>query len=62
VGGLKREISNKAQIGVPGFLDLPVINLIFGRKGNASLRSNLFVLINAKITIVHEEEARLFGT
>ena len=62
VGGLKREITNKSQIGIPGFLDIPFVNLLFGRKGNASLRSNLFVLINAKITIVHEEEAQLFGT
>ena len=62
VGGLKREISNSARIGIPGFLDIPLINLIFGRKGNSNLRSNLFVLINAKITIIQEEEARLFGT
>jgi len=61
VGGLKREIANKAQLGIPGFLDVPFINLLFGRKGNSVLRSNLFVLINAKITIVQEEEARLFG-
>lgn len=62
VGGLKREIANKSQVGIPGFLDFPIINLIFGRKGNSILRSNLFVLINAKITIVSDEEARLFGT
>jgi Flp pilus assembly secretin CpaC len=62
VGGLKREISQKAQIGIPGLLDVPIVNLLWGRKGNAMMRSNLFVLINAKITIVHEEEARLFGT
>jgi tetratricopeptide (TPR) repeat protein len=62
VGGLKREISNKSQIGIPGFLDLPILNLISGRKGVSQLRSNLFVLINAKVTIVREEEARLFGT
>jgi type II secretory pathway component GspD/PulD (secretin) len=62
VGGLKREITQKSQIGIPGFLDIPIVNLLWGRKGNAVMRSNLFVLINAKITIVHEEEARLFGT
>jgi len=61
VGGLKREIANKAQLGIPGLLDLPFVNILFGRKGESTLRSNLFVLINAKITIVHEEEARLFG-
>ena len=62
VGGLKREISNKQILGIPGLINLPIVNLLFGRKGQATLRSNLFVLINAKITIVHEEEARLFGT
>jgi len=62
VGGLKREISNKQIMGIPGLIHIPILNLLFGRKGQATLRSNLFVLINAKITIVHEEEARLFGT
>ena len=62
VGGLKREIYSKTKIGVPGLLDLPLLNLLLGRRGESILRSNLFVLINAKITVVHEEEARLFGT
>ena len=62
VGGLKKEIENKASIGIPGFRHIPVLNLLWGRKGNALLRSSLFVLINAKITIVQEEEARLFNT
>ncbi|MGQ9589687.1 MAG: hypothetical protein ACUVYA_05260, partial [Planctomycetota bacterium] len=61
VGGLKREIMNKAQIGVPGLLDIPILNLLSGRKGLAKLRSNLFVLLNAKITMVKEEEERVFG-
>ncbi|HVR76231.1 MAG TPA: hypothetical protein VMT52_18010, partial [Planctomycetota bacterium] len=61
VGGLKREIRNESQIGIPGLLDFPFVNLLFGRKGTSTLRSNLFVLINAKVTIVHEEEANLFG-
>jgi tetratricopeptide (TPR) repeat protein len=62
VGGLKREIAQKAQTGIPGLLDIPLINYLFGRRGQSKLRSNLFVLLNAKITIVHEEEKRLFGT
>lgn len=61
VGGLKREINSKMKIGIPGLNHIPVVNLIFGRKGNSTLRSNLFVLINAKITVVQEEEARLFN-
>jgi type II secretory pathway component GspD/PulD (secretin) len=62
VGGLKREITSEGSIGIPGLRYIPLINYLSGRKGNSTLRSNLFVLLNAKITIVHEEEARLFGT
>ena len=62
VGGLKREFRNKEQIGVPILMDIPIVNLLFGRKGESILRSNLFVLINAKVTVVQEEEERLFNT
>ena len=62
VGGLKREVSTKARIGVPGLMSIPFVNYLLGRRGNSTLRSNLFVLLNARITIVREEEARLFGT
>ena len=62
VGGLKKEIENKASLGIPGLRHIPVLNLLFGRKGDALLRSSLFVLINAKVTIVKEEEGRLFNT
>ncbi len=62
VGGLKREIKNQSSIGVPILKRIPILNLLFGRIGTSSLRSNLFVLMNAKITIVQEEEERLFNT
>ncbi len=62
VGGLKREIHNKSSIGVPILRQIPLLNLLFGRIGESALRSNLFVLINAKITVVQEEEERLFHT
>jgi type II secretory pathway component GspD/PulD (secretin) len=62
VGGLKREIDNEASIGVPVLRRIPILNLLFGRMGKSNLRSNLFVLINAKITVVSEEEERLFNT
>ena len=62
LGGLKREIKTDASIGLPILRQIPIMNLFFGRVGSSSLRSNLFVLINAKITVVHEEEANLFGT
>ena len=62
LGGLKREVKQKASIGLPALRRIPLANLFFGRNANAALRSNLFVLINTHITVVHEEEARLFGT
>ena len=62
LGGLKREVKQKASIGLPALRRIPLANLFFGRNANAALRSNLFVLINVHITVVHEEEARLFGT
>ena len=62
LGGLKREVKQEASIGLPALRRLPLANLFFGRNANAALRSNLFVLINTHITVVHEEEARLFGT
>lgn len=62
LGGLKREVKQKASIGIPALRRIPLANLFFGRKGDSALRSNLFVLINVMITVVHEEEARLFGT
>ncbi len=60
--GIRWTIHLKTQIGIPGLLDIPLLNLLFGRRAVSTVRSSLFVLINAKITVVHEEEARLFGT
>jgi len=62
VGGLKREVTAKMSVGLPFLRRIPILNLLFGRRGVSTLRSNLFVLINANITIVHEEEAKLFGS
>jgi type II secretory pathway component GspD/PulD (secretin) len=62
VGGLKKEIRSEASLGVPILRRIPILNLLFGRKGESILRSNLFVLINAKITVVQEEEERVFNT
>ena len=49
------------QMVLRGFRHIPIVNLILGRQGNATMRSNLFVLLNAHVTIVHEEEDKLFG-
>ncbi|MFP6737446.1 MAG: hypothetical protein VCD34_01775 [Planctomycetota bacterium] len=62
LGGLKREVKQEASIGIPALRRIPLANLFFGREGDSALRSNLFVLINTHITVVHEEESRLFGT
>lgn len=59
VGGLKRTITQKQQVGAPWVTHIPVVNLLFGRKGESRLQSNLFVLINAQITVVRDEEAAI---
>jgi len=61
VGGLKRTITQNQQTGIPWTSHLPGLNLLFGRKGEARMQSNLFVLLNAEITVIRDEEARLFN-
>lgn len=62
VGGLRRVFERETSIGVPILRNIPVLNILFGRKGASTLRNNLFVLLNAQITIVREEEQEMFGT
>ena len=62
LGGVKREVKQEMSIGLPALRRIPLANLFFGRNATSSLRSNVFILINTHITVVHEEEARLFGT
>jgi len=61
VGGLKRTISQDSRIGVPGLSRLPMMDFLLGRKGQAQMQSNLFVLISAKITVIRDEEAKRFN-
>ncbi|MCI0650988.1 MAG: hypothetical protein L0Z55_03815 [Planctomycetes bacterium] len=61
VGGLKRSAEELAQVGTPWTTRLPFLDILFGRKGNSRLMSNLFVLINAKITIIRDEERLEFN-
>lgn len=61
VGGLKRTILQDQRVGIPILSRLPFLDLLFGRKGTARLTSNLFVLINAKITVIRDEEKKQFN-
>ncbi len=61
VGGLKRTITQEQSIGTPWTRSLPGLNLLFGRKGQTRLQSNLYVLLNAKITVIRDEEEELFN-
>ena len=61
VGGLKRTITQESRSGIPVFSRLPILDLLAGRKGNARMQSNLFVLISAKITVIRDEEEKRFN-
>ncbi|MEM7165084.1 MAG: hypothetical protein AAF581_06435 [Planctomycetota bacterium] len=61
VGGLKRTILQDQRVGIPIISRLPGFDLLFGRKGQSRLTSNLFVLINAKITVIRDEEKKQFN-
>ncbi|MGE4602854.1 MAG: hypothetical protein AAEJ65_08115, partial [Planctomycetota bacterium] len=61
VGGLKRTITQDAQTGIPGLSRLPFLDFLLGRKGQARMQSNLFVLISAKITVIRDEERNKFN-
>jgi len=61
VGGLKRTISQDARVGIPAVSRLPLMDFLLGRKGQAQMQSNLFVLISAKITVIRDEEKKRFN-
>ncbi len=61
VGGLKRTITQESRSGIPVLSRLPILDLLVGRKGNARMQSNLFVLISAKITVIRDEEEKRFN-
>ncbi len=61
VGGLKRTIAQNSRVGVPALSRLPLMDFLFGRKGQSQMQSNLFVLISAKITVIRDEEAKQFN-
>lgn len=61
VGGLRglRRVKNYA--GVPILGHIPGIRLLFSRRGESSLKRSLVVLLKADITIVREEEEKLYN-
>ena len=61
VGGLKRTITQESRSGIPVLSRLPILDVLAGRKGNARMQSNLFVLISAKITVIRDEEEKRFN-
>ncbi|MDE0959710.1 MAG: hypothetical protein OSB09_02930 [Planctomycetota bacterium] len=61
VGGLKRTVTQDAQVGIPSISRLPFLDFLMGRKGEARMQSNLFVLISSKITVIRDEESKKFN-
>jgi type II secretory pathway component GspD/PulD (secretin) len=61
VGGLKRTVTQDSQVGIPSISRLPLLDFLLGRKGQARMQSNLFVLISSKITVIRDEESNRFN-
>jgi general secretion pathway protein D len=56
VGGLEKVVQQEKSIGIPAINRIPLVNLLFGRRGETRLRNKLFILIKASIVIVKEQE------
>ncbi len=56
VGGLKKVIEQEKSIGIPIIQRIPILNVLFGRRGQSQLHSSLFVMIKSNVVIVREEE------
>ena len=61
LGGLKNYDEYEAESGVPFLIRVPLINNLFRRQAFHKLRASLVVLIKSNITIIREEERRIFG-
>jgi general secretion pathway protein D len=61
LGGLKNYDEYDAQSGVPFLMKIPILNNLFRRQAFQKLRASLVVLLKADITIIREEEQRIFG-
>ncbi len=61
LGGLKNFDEYEAESGVPFLLRIPIINNLFRRQAMHKLQASMVVLLKADITIIREEERRVFG-
>lgn len=61
LGGLKNFDEFEGESGVPFLLRIPILNNLFRRKAYHKLRASLVVLLKADITIIREDEKRIFG-
>lgn len=61
LGGLKNFDEFEGESGVPFLLRIPILNNLFRRQAFQKLQASLVVLLKANITIIREEEKRIFG-
>jgi type II secretory pathway component GspD/PulD (secretin) len=61
LGGLKNFDEFEGVSGVPFLMHVPLLNNLFRRQAMHKLRASLVVLVKANITIIREEEKRIFG-
>lgn len=61
LGGLKNFDEFEGESGVPLLLRLPLLNNLFRRQAFHKLQASLVVLLKADITIIREEEHKIFG-
>ncbi|MCZ6691141.1 MAG: hypothetical protein O7H41_16255 [Planctomycetota bacterium] len=60
VGGLRDMRRVKNYAGVPILGHIPLIRLMFSRHGESSLKRSIVVLLKADITIIREEEEKMY--
>ncbi|MGE0708885.1 MAG: hypothetical protein AB7N76_22575 [Planctomycetota bacterium] len=61
MGGLKNFDEFEGESGVPFLIRVPLLNNLFRRQAFQKLQASLVVLVKANITIIREEEKRVFG-
>ncbi len=61
LGGLRQYREVESERGIPILSSIPLIKHLFSRQGRSVLRRSMVVLLRADITVVREEEARLFN-